>query len=559
MDLKAMPKGKIKMRSNWHQWCRLCGCDYPDNLDVFTIQTRNLVMAIGKYFWVDIKINDELGQYLCRECHSLLEYLISFSEQVHRVQRMYEHLQIDNNLESDDIRKQFGNWVHSISFPNGSHNPDTETATKDLDTAIVDSLLIIEEQEVLEEEQNRHQVDEKHQEQEQGEMELLQDQDEGAEDQELYEEESQAHDEEAKDQEQDYERVDHNITTEVISEFDDDPFDDETSVEDDAVKLEPDISFRILEQRMEAEAKDNSELECILCSNVYRKATPYKRHLAKLHGIHPKDLDNCQCQQCDITFSTVNQLLVHYRTHKPIKEMKDNTCPMCSKVFTTTGALNRHIAGTHNKLTPYTCGICGKAVKTLASLKDHKLVHTDDCPFECDVCHRRFKNKARLRVHSDSHTEGYDCDICGMTLKTRRTLYTHRQVHSDERKCKCEVCGATFKRTKTLKSHLILHTGIRPYKCNFCGAEFANGSNCRMHKRKKHPKELAEEESRRVIRSTRLPLIDDLTEASKRIKTPARKAAVRTNTSKQEKSINPSVIAMEEENEYLLDNLVGEM
>ncbi|EDW84899.2 uncharacterized protein Dwil_GK14371 [Drosophila willistoni] len=412
MDLKALPKGKIKMKSNWHQWCRLCGCDYPDNLDVFTIQTRNLVMAIGKYFWVDIKKNDELSQYLCRECHNLLEYLISFSEQVHRVQRMFEHLQTDNNLE---------------------------------------------------------------------------------------------------------------------------------------------------EQRVEADAKDISEFKCILCSKVYRKATPYKRHLVTLHGICPKDLDNCQCKQCDITFSTVNQLVAHHRTHMTTKEKKDNTCPMCSKVFTTAGALNRHIAGTHNKLTPYTCDICGKAVKTLASLKDHKLVHTDACPFECDVCHRRFKNKARLRVHSDSHTEGYDCDICGMILKTRRTLYTHREVHSDERKCKCEVCGATFKRTKTLKSHLILHTGIRPYKCNFCGAEFANGSNCRMHKRKKHPKELAEEESRRVIRSTRLPLIDDLTEASKRIKTPARKAAIRTNTSKPKKSINPSVIAMEEENEYLLDNLVGEM
>lgn len=89
----------------------------------------------------------------------------------------------------------------------------------------------------------------------------------------------------------------------------------------------------------------------------------------------------------------------------------------------------------------------------------------------------------------------------------------HQLVHTDAKQYKCDVCGAAFKRGKTLKAHLILHTGIRPYKCNFCGKDFSNGSNCRMHKRKTHPKELAEEEARGVMRSTLLPMITELTEA----------------------------------------------
>lgn len=100
-----------------------------------------------------------------------------------------------------------------------------------------------------------------------------------------------------------------------------------------------------------------------------------------------------------------------------------------------------------------------------------------------------------------------------MKLNTRRTLNMHKLVHTDAKQFKCDVCGAAFKRGKTLKAHLILHTGIRPYKCNFCGKDFANGSNCRMHKRKTHPTELAEEESRGVMRSTLLPMITELTEA----------------------------------------------
>nr|XP_036675694.1 zinc finger protein weckle-like [Drosophila suzukii] len=271
------------------------------------------------------------------------------------------------------------------------------------------------------------------------------------------------------------------------------------------------------------EIPDPTIYKCSICNKPYKLPKAYKRHMEEVHNTVPKDLPQLLCNQCGLCFPSASQLNAHYRSHLPAITKSDNSCPHCDKRLTTPGTLKRHIEGVHKQIKPYVCDICGKSFNYVTGLKDHKVVHTEECPFECPVCLRRFKNKARLKIHSDTHSaQIYECTICGVKLKTRRTFNKHKLVHSDERQYKCDVCGSTFKRSKTLKTHLILHTGIRPYKCNFCGIDFSNGSNCRSHKRKAHPKELAEEESRGVSRSTLLPMLDELTKASKLIKTPAK-------------------------------------
>lgn len=45
------------------------------------------------------------------------------------------------------------------------------------------------------------------------------------------------------------------------------------------------------------------------------------------------------------------------------------------------------------------------------------------------------------------------------------------------------------------QEHLFGHTDLRPYSCPFCEKTFVNGSSCRLHKVRLHPKELAELEA----------------------------------------------------------------
>ena len=52
-----------------------------------------------------------------------------------------------------------------------------------------------------------------------------------------------------------------------------------------------------------------------------------------------------------------------------------------------------------------------------------------------------------------------------------------------------------FYSAKDLKNHLSIHTGERPHQCQFCDRKFIDNANCRKHKLKDHPDELAKYEA----------------------------------------------------------------
>lgn len=245
--------------------------------------------------------------------------------------------------------------------------------------------------------------------------------------------------------------------------------------------------------------------------------------------IETQNFDDCQ-EKTDIIHNQRNE-----QPSKTIEEDDDDSeletkepekwkdesvkCSECKKTYSNLNSMKRHLRRKHglstrlkNPKLPFVCEQCGKTCKTLAHLESHKLLHTDDRPFQCNHCEKCFKNKLRLKFHEDTHNiTSYICTICGVRLNSKPTLRMHMVVHSDQKRFKCDYCGNEYKRAKALKAHLILHTGLKPYACDFCDRTFANGSNCRSHKKKSHPIELAAMEAAGKTSShTRVPELKDL-------------------------------------------------
>lgn len=518
--------------SDWHHWCRLCAKEHTDNVNVYfrdgdQTWTSELAVAIGKYFWVNIKMEDELSNALCKDCYTLVEDLIEFSDRVNRVQTLFTKLQQAGSsatVNYEEVRRECGliadEWRH-INSRNVTEEPPIDEAETDTSDYIVGEMVEsldddteimaeIEAVEIVENEENAYET--------------------------YVEHEQSMRETSVKDEEL---TEDSQAPEDPKSNVDLGNFINEEDIK--KIPMEADDLNETQVEENEDVSNERTLYKCTSCSKGYKKPMAYRRHMTEVHGLVATDIPNLECKRCNTAFATENQLTAHYRTHMPAKDRAENSCSYCPKLFTTPAALKRHIMFIHENVKPFICDCCGKALKTITALNEHKLVHTDECPFECPVCHRSFKNMARLKIHSDTHTNNnYVCNICGLKLNTRRTLNMHQLVHSDAKQYKCDVCGAAFKRGKTLKAHLILHTGIRPYKCNFCGKDFSNGSNCRMHKRKTHPKELAEEEARGVVRSTLLPMITELTEASKRVKKPAKAGTAFVRTRIMEESSESS-------------------
>ncbi|XP_054744913.1 zinc finger protein weckle-like [Anastrepha obliqua] len=476
---------------DWHYWCRLCAKIDTHSKNIFYEHQRlitsaggnsddkrsTLAVAIGKYFYVQVKHDDDLPQLLCTECTSLVSNIADFNERVAKVQEMYTALQSGHYSKDTDfqsIRLKYG-ILKEDPAQLYTHQYEEDCFTENTDEAVMENL-------------NKFEIILKRENPRDGNQ----------------------SDEDERDDNEDPFASDFGVETaenkpfcaikECDGESNDSKYPPEVPSKEQQRKLKTRINISTKEGlkeqdksgkrliRTEKEPKDD-KYYCSDCSLHFQRRGNFRVHMKKRHGMA---LEPLTCSQCSKSFKNIFDLNLHIKTHRPLSEKRIFPCPQCDRKFSQKCYVANHIKFVHEDIRPFICEECGEGTRTETTLREHMLIHTDLAPFECEICKKFFKKQSRLKSHMQIHSSSkHICRECGLQLNTRETLNRHMLVHSDIMRHKCDYCGRAFKRAKTLKSHLILHSGLKPYTCDFCDKTFANGANCRTHKRKTHPEELA--------------------------------------------------------------------
>jgi hypothetical protein len=200
------------------------------------------------------------------------------------------------------------------------------------------------------------------------------------------------------------------------------------------------------------------------------------------------------CNRCEQKFNSLNDLVIHSRSHKN-ERFK---CDKCDGKFTCLTDLNFHCSKMHTNVTSR----CSSS-------------------FKCENCPKEFKRKCHLILHSRRlhntrksfllsrvkviykklKNEHHECYLCKKKFFHEKNFNDHAEMHMDEIPLRCLIyakflsgekpygcnkCGRTFSKITRLIKHIDMHTREKYeylYGCETCGKRFLLEVNLRIHSR----------------------------------------------------------------------------
>ncbi|TDG47617.1 hypothetical protein AWZ03_005915 [Drosophila navojoa] len=130
-----------------------------------------------------------------------------------------------------------------------------------------------------------------------------------------------------------------------------------------------------------------------------------------------------KCEQCSTSFTTIDNLMKHQKSHVGEHHYK---CLHCPKAYRKQSKLQKHIK-CHSNEHRHLCGQCSRAFKCKADLDTHTLVHSEERPHICPYCQFTFKTYSHLSRHVRNHTgqRSFQCEDCNKTFTTKWNLKCH--------------------------------------------------------------------------------------------------------------------------------------
>lgn len=176
--------------------------------------------------------------------------------------------------------------------------------------------------------------------------------------------------------------------------------------------------------------RNKHNMMCSGCGKGFRQRYYLTSHICDTSGNQPRSTDRrffiCKC---GIQFKHRSSFCRHIQHNCKLPEKTDPA----KKIITLPEEM------------PYTCEICGIAIKLKADFLEHR-ESCDKC-FPCKFCGNRFKLETRLRKHLRTY-HGL-CMTCSASFNTKEELEEHKKV----KHIQCCLCKAFFGSQDDLDDH----------------------------------------------------------------------------------------------------------
>lgn len=231
----------------------------------------------------------------------------------------------------------------------------------------------------------------------------------------------------------------------------------------------------------------NERLKCTVagCDKIFKTNAGIVGHI---QNIHPEEIK--QCDVCQKSFYSEEKLAEHRLNHSKSEKISFD-CNLCDKMFPNKHALRVHLTQ-HEK--DFSCNVCNEKFSSVKQMMQHRERHGKKPSITCRFkgCNEVFENRREFIVHSNQHPNSerkkFICSYCGKAMSSMAYLKDHVNIHTGKRPYQCAFCEKRFSKDGSLRRHHMIHTGAKPYVCQIegCNNAYRDSIDLKRHKFSAH-------------------------------------------------------------------------